>query len=42
MVEDEFFSGRIPTNPEVAQAFELAAVAGLFTFQWLDLTEDRV
>lgn len=42
MVEDKFFSGRIATNPEVAQAFELAVVAGLFTFQRVDVTEDRV
>jgi len=42
VVEDEFFFGRIGINPEVAQVFELTAVAWLFTFQRVDIVKDRV
>jgi hypothetical protein len=41
-VEDESFLGIIATNPEVSQAFELAAVAWLFTLQGVDIVKYRV
>ena len=42
-VEEEFFSGRVASNPEVAQVFELAQrLLGFFIFRRVDVMNDRV